>query len=94
MAWRQTIRIHDKVLLCCSTSSLSSWWVKDRIRKALEKERQTLSDVVHTLRIWTTFYFNGGMDSVQISITPRRRLQAGPPTMSDSKNNLPASALR
>lgn len=34
------IRVSDKVLLCCSTSSLQSWWVKDEIRKAIERERQ------------------------------------------------------
>ncbi|HEV8582429.1 MAG TPA: toll/interleukin-1 receptor domain-containing protein [Thermoanaerobaculia bacterium] len=34
------IRLSDKVLLCCSRGSLSSWWVNDEIGKALEKERQ------------------------------------------------------
>jgi uncharacterized protein YjbI with pentapeptide repeats len=32
------IRLWDKVLLCCSRSALSSWWVSDEIDKALEKE--------------------------------------------------------
>lgn len=35
----QGIRLWDKVLLCCSKESLSSWWVNDEIDKALEKER-------------------------------------------------------
>ena len=34
------IRLWDKVLLCCSEASLTSWWVDDEIRKALAKERQ------------------------------------------------------
>jgi TIR domain/Pentapeptide repeats (8 copies) len=35
------IRHWDKVLLCCSKASLSSWWVDDEIGKAFAKE-QTL----------------------------------------------------
>ena len=34
------IRLWDKVLLCCSKSSLTSWWVEDEINKAFEKERK------------------------------------------------------
>ncbi len=35
------IRVWDKVLLCCSKSSLDdSWWVDTEIDKAFEKERQ------------------------------------------------------
>ena len=33
------IRLHDKILLCCSNASLESWWVKDEIRKAQARER-------------------------------------------------------
>jgi nucleotide-binding universal stress UspA family protein len=33
------IRLWDKVLLCCSETSLNSWWVKDEIKKAIRKER-------------------------------------------------------
>lgn len=38
------IRLWDKVLLCCSEASLSSWWVGDEIDKALEKEREILRE--------------------------------------------------
>ncbi len=34
------IRLHDKILLCCSEASLNSWWVKDEIRKAQVRERK------------------------------------------------------
>ena len=34
------IRLWDKVLLCCSEASLTSWWVEDEVDKALEKEQQ------------------------------------------------------
>jgi len=33
------IRLWDKVLLCCSKNSLTSWWVDDEIGKAFAKEQ-------------------------------------------------------
>lgn len=34
------IRLWDKVVLCCSKDSLTSWWVNDEVTRALEKERK------------------------------------------------------
>ena len=45
------IRAHDKILLCCSRASLESWWVKDEIRKAQERERRDGRDIIIPLNL-------------------------------------------
>lgn len=42
---------HDRVLLCCSESSLSSAWVEQEIHLALEKEKRTKQNVLLPLDI-------------------------------------------
>lgn len=36
------IKLWDKVLLCCSKDSLTSWWVDDEITRAFSKEQQLM----------------------------------------------------
>ena len=47
----EAIKIHDKVILVLSESSISSQWVEQEVEKALEKERQINKEVLIPVRL-------------------------------------------
>jgi hypothetical protein len=64
------IRLHDKILLCCSEASLSSWWVKDEIRKAMERERRDGRDIIIPLMV-DRYLLDGWEDGLAADLRSR-----------------------
>lgn len=73
------IRMCDRVLLCCSRDSLASWWVRDEIDKAFEKERVSFREGKRPVEILIplnldNYLFDGWDDGRATAL--RRRLAA------------------
>ena len=64
------IRLHDKILLCCSETSLNSWWVKDEIRKAQERERTENRDIIIPLMV-DRYLLDGSEDGLAADLRSR-----------------------
>ncbi len=66
----RAIRLHDKILLCCSEASLNSWWVKDEIRKAQERERRDGRDIIIPLMV-DRYLLDGWEDGLAADLRSR-----------------------
>ncbi len=64
------IRLHDKILFCCSEASLNSWWVKDEIRKAQERERRDGRDIIIPLMV-DRYLLDGWEDGLAADLRSR-----------------------
>ncbi len=64
------IRLHDKILLCCSEASLTSWWVRDEIRKAQERERSEGRDIIIPLMV-DPYLLDGWEDGLAADLRSR-----------------------
>ncbi len=64
------IRLHDRILLCCSKASLNSWWVKDEIRKAQERERRDGRDIIIPLMV-DRYLLDGWEDGLAADLRTR-----------------------
>ena len=64
------IRLHDRILLCCSEASLESWWVKDEIRKAQERERRDGCDIIIPLMV-DRYLLDGWEDGMAADLRSR-----------------------
>ncbi len=64
------LRLHDRILLCCSETSLNSWWVKDEIRKAMERERREDRDIIIPLMV-DRYLLDGWEDGLAADLRSR-----------------------
>ncbi|MBZ5531080.1 MAG: toll/interleukin-1 receptor domain-containing protein [Acidobacteriia bacterium] len=76
------IRLWDKMLLCCSEHSLTSWWVDNEIGTAFEKEQQLMKERGAKVQVLVPLNLDGYLFSDKCNSKPgyqaqiRRRLAA------------------
>ncbi len=71
------IRLWDKVLLCCSRYSLTSWWVDNEIAKAFAKEQALMKERTKKISVLIPldldgYLFSGTWDSGKASQVKER----------------------
>lgn len=70
------IRLWDKIVLCCSEASLTSWWVDQEIERALQKEQRLWRErgekvlALVPVRL-DDFVFDGWMSGKKATVTSR-----------------------
>jgi uncharacterized protein YjbI with pentapeptide repeats len=56
----EAIRVYDKVILCCSKASLTSWWVEKEFTRALRKEEDFKTHLIVPLNLDGYVFEPGG----------------------------------
>jgi TIR domain/Pentapeptide repeats (8 copies) len=83
------IASHDRVLLCCSRSSLDSWWVQDEIRKAHDIERERRGQLLIIPLLLDDYLIKGWQNGLASDLRSRLGLDfAGFPDTSQCKPSL------
>jgi hypothetical protein len=59
----RTLRATDRVLLCVSEASLTSWWVQDEIERTLQREKEIGQHLERDLRLLVAADIDGSMSS-------------------------------
>ena len=67
------IRLHDRVILCCSRASLTSNWVQTEIEETLAKEEKADREILLPLNL-DGYLFNGWKGPLAVEV--RKRLAA------------------